>query len=758
MRLKRWICLVAALAVFFSVTAHAAEGNRNLVRNSSVFQELSDYPRSGCVAGDVLYICGYNHIYSYRLGEDMPSAAAFELPPAEENEARELVRLFANGDQLCALLCVYRNAEDEYGPVRLEIAEVMIDGGEARFGEPVEAEVDALTVDYGSASEFVEVYNAVCVEGILFLRVINDAWMYKIYAMDLESGAGRFLDVENPRNMTAWKDGGLLIESYDSNAGRLELLIYDIAADRLTPACAPMQADEPLSGLICSRESGRLFYMENGYVMAVSDFDFSSAQPVAELFVRYADEAESMLLPGDYYVCCGYYDGALIRSTDTDGMPRTRITVQSAGIDEVQMNAYYDFNSAHEDAAAVLKENYAEGGTIIEAMMNRDPSVDIYILSVNSEAYDALYHRGYMAALNDAEIAAAVQGMYPAIQDAITRDGEIVAVPVMLYGWTLGLDYDGFEKIGISREEIPTDWTGFLELLDEVSGLLPEDGSVRVFEDWYTQKQARMELLDAILDSWHLQLNASGEEVRYDVPELTEALRRVMALDLDAMGMPEGDEDDAYTMITVVGVGGDRNYTLVAPSAGCTIGDMGYNEPALLSVIPGERTPVPLGMAVAVVNPFSRNADLAQEYLKNLYQNLGKRARYNLNAELNEPVTNRYYQQNLENTQRELESAQEALAAADAVDVPMWEDRIALLEEEIANIEAYGWEISPRDIAWFRAHDSQLFVSRYNYVDVAYGNNEFDALIQQFLAGRMDADAFLKELDRRVQMKAREGN
>ena len=760
MRLKKWICLALMAALCLFACAHAAEGDRNFARGADIFRELSDYPRGGCVAGDALYLHGYSHIFSYHTGDDDLAAAAYTLPSAGENEARELVRLFANGDALCALVSVVRLEEGAYGPVRLEIAEVEIDGGEARFSELAEAGVEGLAVSYGGdSSELATISGAVCAGGRLFLHVSGDSENGRIYALNLDGGEGDFLDAEHVRGVSVWEDDCLLIETYDYGSQRLEFWIYDPATDSLTEACAPAQTDSAPTGIAYSRETGRLFYMKDGYVMAATDFDFGGAQPVAEMFVRYSYEAESMLLDGDYYVCCGYYDGTNIRSTAPEALPGTLLTVQSAGVNDVQMNAYYDFNASHDGAAVVLKEDYREDSAIIEAMMGRDSSVDVYILSVGTEAFDALYRRGYMVELDAEEIAAAVEGMYPAIRDALTREGKIIAVPAMLYGWTLGLDYEGFERIGIPRERIPTDWSGFLDLLPELPALLPEDGSVRLFADYYTQRQVRMELVNGILESWHRYLNAAGEEVHYDVPELRDALEKVMALDLEAMGLPAGDEDDPYVMITVVGGGGDRTYTLINPDAGCTIGSRsGNSEPALLSVIPGKASPVPLGLTVAVVNPFSENADLAQEYLAALYRNLDIYTLYNLSARLNEPVRNRYYRQNVDNVQADIESARGELAAADPVDAPMWEERIALLEEQLETIEEYGWDISPEEIAWYRAHDSELFVSRYNYVNVAYESGEFSDLVQQFLAGRVDADAFLQELDRRVRMKAREEN
>ena len=761
MKMKQWIGLILALVILTSMTALAAPEDRNFIRKGSVFEELSDDPRGGCVVGDTLYLYGYSHIYTCRVGDDGFAVAEFSLPDAGENESRELVRLFADGDALRALVSVFRYDEGSYGPVRLELMKVEIDGGEARFGETVEADVKDLTVSYGDESSLglVQMGEAISAGGFLFLRVSTDAGEQRVYALRLDSGEGSFLDAENVRSIAAWKEDQLLIETFDYGEKMCRFLLCDPGSGNLTAACDPVWLEQPLYGLAYSAETDRLFYLKDGYVIATANFDFESPTPVAELFIRYAEESAGMLLPGDCYVCCSAYDGVSIRSTAPGALAQTRLTVQSAGVNRVMMNTYYDFSAAHSDVAVVLREDYAEDASIAQAMMNRDTSVDIYTLSVNTEAFDALYDRGYMAALDDARIVEAVAGMYPAIQEALKRDGEIVAVPAMIYGWTLGLDYEGFEKIGIPREDVPDNWPDFLDLLSELPERLPEDGSVRIFPDYYTQHQARVELLSGILDSWHLWLDATGKEISYDSPELRAALEKVMALDLEGMGLSKGDEDDQYVMISVVGGGWDRTYTLVEPSAGCTIGNFSYAaEPALLSVIPGETQPVPLGMAVAFVNPYSENLDLAQEFLTAILENLDEDALYNLSDRLNEPVRNRYYQENMEHAQAELEGFREKLAAADPKDVPLWEERIADTETVIGLIEENGWEIAPEHIAWYRDHDEDLFVSRYHYIDVRYSSGEFTDLVQQFMAGRASAEEFLRELDRRVRMKAREGN
>ena len=759
MKTKWLLWLVVAIMAFLSMSALAAPEDRNFLRGEGTFAGVDDNPRGGCAIGDALVLYGYSHIFTYHIGDDDFAAAAYALPEAGEDESGTLARLFADGDRLYALVTVFHMGEDGYGPSRLELMEVEIDGEDVRFGEPVAAEVGDLTVSYGDSADLAEIDNAVCAGGSLFLHITNETGERKVYVLPMNGGAGEFLNVEKVQAIAAWEGEQVLIETFDREEQRCEFWLCDPENGSLTPVCDPVRAESAFFGVTYSLETGRLFYMKDGYVMAAEGFDFDHAEPVAELYTRYFYECDCMLLPGDYYVCCGWYDSTSIRSTAPGALPQTRLTVQSAGVNNVLLNAYYGFTSSHSDAAVVLREDYTEDSSIAQAMMSRDSSVDIYMLSVNTEAYDALYARGYMAVLNDPAIAEAVGEMYPAIQEAIMLDGDIVAVPVMLYGWTLGLDYEGFEKIGIPREEMPDNWSDFLDLLPELPALLPEDGSVRIFGDYYTQRQARAELVTAILDGWHLRLDAAGEAIHYDSPELQALLDKVMALDLDAFGLPEGDEDAEYMMVSVVGGGADRTYTLVTPSAGCSIGGFFYgSEPALLSVIPGEPQPVPLSLSVAFVNPFSENVDLAQAFLKEILENLDTATIYNLSDKLNEPVRGSYYERAIGYAREELARAQEGLEAADAADVPLWEERIAAIEEQMEMIDESGWAVSPKDLAWYRGHDDNLMVKRYHHVDVMYGSGEFADLAQQFMDGRLDAGAFLEELDRRARMKLREGN
>ena len=431
--------------------------------------------------------------------------------------------------------------------------------------------------------------------------------------------------------------------------------------------------------------------------------------------------------------------------------------VRDGSYSDAIMTAYYNFGNTHGDVAVVLDQRYAEPSAIIEAMMSRDSSTDIYMMSVASEAYDALYNRGFLVELQNEELVSAGEGMYPAIREALMRDGDVVAIPVSVYGWTLGLDYEGFEKIGIAREDVPDNWSELIDLLPELPDMLPEDGSVRIFEEYMDQDSAKSQLLRVIMDSWHTQQTAAGIAPSYDSPELVELFDKVLSMDYEALGLPEADENGGY-MEYMYSYDGERTYILLETGVGCTIGNFYSNrDPVLLSLVPGEAGCLPLQMSVAFINPFSENVELAEEFLAELMRNTDMRTAYNLSDALNEPVRSRYAEESIAESEKMLAELQAQLDTADPVDKLSIEDSIADFEQQIEDMERYGWDISAKEIEWYRAHEDAITVERFNFL-YASDDDELSDLAQQFMAGKIGSADFLKEVDRKVRMRAQEGN
>lgn len=757
--------LALILVAMLPGAALAAEGDANLAMREEMREKYDDYVVGACALGDELCIYGNAHIFTWHAGDAELTALDFEKPEAEEDELRSDSYMFSDGERLYLLSAVYDRSDEESSTIdRLELLPVELDGDAAHCGEPVEVDIDELVADYGdgSDSEYLVQISDVCwAGGYAMLSVYDPSDRPAVYQLDVESGEGEYIDgPEEISGIAPYEDGKLLIRSYQYEERCVEFWIYDPEEESLEPACEPIELGEEdrnsFSGMAYSRESGRLFYLDDGYVKAMDGFDYATAEPVAELSTAGDGGRSGLLLPGDRFVYCSY-DGVFVRQTDPGALPETRLVVRNGGYSEATTDAYYAFGSAHPDVAVVLNGDYQEDDALIESMMNRDDSTDVYILQMSRLAFDALYNRGFMAELDSEEIAEAVGRMYPPIRDALTRDGEVVAVPVSVYGWVPGLDVEGFEKIGIAQEALPGNLKELIEFLPTIPERLPDDGSITLFNEYETQESVRSELLGLILETWRTQSNASGRELRYDDPELKELMEAALELDYEALGLPEGDDTQGYSYSYTFGQ--ERKYHLVQFSAGCTFGNF-YSDatPTPMSPVSGEEGYIPLTLTVAFVNPFSKNVALAQEFLEELVRNMETATRYSVSDELNEPVRNEDMLNYIDEIEESIEESRAKLQKAEDVDKPAIEEEIANLERAVEDLRKNSWTVSQEDIDWYRAHAGQLTVDRYNFLNAADEDGELSDMAEQLLEGRVSVEDFLNEADRKVRMRAMEGN
>lgn len=335
-----WIpLLMLILGAMLPGAAMAAEGDANLALREEVQEKYDDYVVGACVLGDELCIYGSSHIFTWRAGDAEMTALNFEKPEAEEGELRNDSCMFSDGERLYLLSAVYDVSDEESSFLdRLEILPVELDDGAARCGEAVEADVDELTTDYGdgNGNTYLVQINDVCwVDGCAMLSVYDPSDRMAIYALDVESGEGEYIEgPEEISGIAPYEDGKLLIRSYQYEERSVEFWLYDLEEESLEPACEPIELEEEdrnsFSCMVYSQESGRLFYLDGGYVMAMDGFDYSTAESVAELSTI-AENRAGLLLPGDRFVYSSY-DGTFVRRTDAGALPETRLVVRNAEI------------------------------------------------------------------------------------------------------------------------------------------------------------------------------------------------------------------------------------------------------------------------------------------------------------------------------------------------------------------------------------------------------------------------------------------
>lgn len=751
--MKRLMAVFLTAMLLLSCSAFAGGVNANLGRD--VQEKYGEYISGGAVCGDTLYLMGYQNIFKWKIGEPELTPMSYWLEQPGENRYADLRNIFSNGDSLYGLMQINYSGPESYYLEECRIVELIPGEEEVSFGDSIDVDISELTVDYGGGAQMVQV-NSICAQGdYACMQVYDMNGSPAVYCMDITTGAGFYTEAENAEMVTTYADGCFLIACYDYMNGEMRLQSFDPEAESLTEAAAPISMESYFSGMVYSQESDRLFFQRGGYVYAVTDFDFENAQQVAELSTQYGGNQGGLLLPGDVYVFSDYETTA-VRSTQPGDLPETQLVVSDFTYTDAVMDAYYAFGNLHGDVAVVISRDYTQDSKVIEAMMNRDSTVDVYVMSVSQQAYNALFERGYMLDLSMNEsIRTAVEAMYPGIRRAVMRDGEVVAVPVQTYGWAMGVNPDALEALGLTYDEIPRNWPDFLDFLVELPEMLPEDESVRVFESYMIQSDVKYNLRNSIMEEYQMWLNDVGLEKGYDTPELRTMLEKVMDIDYSIFGLPEEYEEDEGGVMWIYD---DSKQTLFSTGIGCTIGNFYSGQlPLLLSVSPEYEPHLPMELSVAFVNPFSEHPELAAEFIAEMYARVPVSTTYNFSDALNEPIRSRYYEENMQNMLDSIAEMEKQLETAEAVDVPLLEESIGYMKQALEENEKYWWEISPESIEWFRSWDENIAVQQFNYL-YADGSGEIWELTSQFVNGMIDLDTYIKSIDRKATMMAMEGN
>ena len=752
---KLCVLLALLLALLACAPAMAAEGDAVLGRS----EENTIYFNYCFTVGDTLFGASYNGLYSYRLGEADLTEYTFPIPEDDDGSNDYSYLPFADGDSMYALCMVTHYGEStEFVGTKL-MSMTLNDDHTVAFEEICDVDWSDLVEYYDSNTYAARPEGIIGMGGKLIMRCYGPSGSgYQVYSVDLKDGRREeIVDLLDAIAIAPYKDGTLLVEVYNyDHPAAARMMIYDPADDSVQQLAEIEVTDyNPLNGLAYDAESDTLYCVRAGEVCPVDLSAGKVLEGVTDMPVEpYGNAVVSCVLKGGYYVFCS--EGMAIRNLDPGQKAEIRLKISDSSWNNGVNNAYYRFSNAHGDVSVVLSRDYSESDKLIESMMNRDDSIDIYTLPTSSKTYDALYNRGYLMELDGSEkLAALAERMYPSLREELSSDGHLVALPVSTYSYTIGVNEKALAALGKSMADVPDNWPEFLDFLHGLEDVIRENGKVKLFYAGYTDTDARFELFSTIFEDYQRYVNRTDPTMGYNTDMMRSLLEKLEQIDFIALGCIREDEREDYD---------DSNYEytdngmLLQIGTGCTIGNF-YSDftPVLLGMAPGLTTPITLETTVAIVNPFTKHPDVALAFMDELVDNLEDSTRYCIDPSLNEPVRGKWNEEAIAEFQRMLDELKKDLETADAMDKQMIEDSIRDTEETLKYYDDYGWDVGPRDLEWYRAHDEGIALARTNWV---YSDDSGEAweLINQYRDGQISAADMLAGIDRKVQMMLLEGN
>lgn len=746
--MKKFRCVILTFVIAAcAMPALAIAENATLLRadNQSAIKSVE----SMAYIADTLYVISYDQtIYALDLRGD---GAWVEYDYPESDNYIEIAALTTDGSALYAL-CVEQVYGDYDERIRgASLAQIEFEGDRAEFTNAVELSWDDMVVIDNEYEYSRNVNGAFIQDGKLMFTTYGLTGDFELFVYDLNTGDAQTPKIDRLTGAYPYKPGSVLVSTYSYSQQKLTGAIsaLDLNTGDLVAIAELALSTNPPIGLAYNRSADTIYYILNGELFALTP-----GQKPAAVSALPADgmNTQPALTPDGFYIAADY-SAIYRRNIDPNARAKKRLAVENTYANSME-EAYYAFTAKHPDVE-VIRKNQSQD--IITAMLNRSSDMDIYALQVDSPQYKALMERGYMAPLTDAlSCAKLVNGMYENLKKPLASEGAVVALPLRVSTHITYINTDVLAAMGLSAADVPETIPEYFELIARLPDILEEHTDYMAFEPHYTESMLRSELFSTLMNSYMIYLN-DAEDKRFNTPLMRDTLKAFESIDFTSMGLIE-DRQGGMSF----GFSYDPSMLLFSThrafSAEETSGYFTTGSPLLLKL--GEDTPpaLPTDMYVAFVNPYSENMELALEYMDFIAEHTDLLTLIHLSPENNRPVRIDSYEERLNDIQEELDSRRALMEKAN-------DEEKAVYSEGVKSFEAYlqefmdvsGWLASENSIAYYKEHSHMLAV---NTNIGLMGDNE-SALsndLAQYLAGEIDGQTMLNNIDKKLTMMLLEGN
>ena len=756
--MKKVLALLTMLALLLApMAALAAEGDAAIARGEE-YSVMSAVPM-----GDTLVLVSYDTLYTYHIGDT--DVKAYELQNAVPMDVESSFLssngiYYADDSGLHVLTAIIEN-DGEHTTIQSGcICDVNFnDDGTATQTLAREVEwPEEMTEESGADTYMNVLQNAVYSGGALYGSLYGGSGD-EMWALDLETMKMQRIEIggDGYGMFSAYPDGRVFIAYNNYGVSGIQLLTYSVAdgsAQKLGEVDGTLNAQ----GYAADAETGEIYVVSNGEIcpLVLDGGKAAVGEGVNDMPIDVYSNQPGLIWQGQYYVYCSY-QATVIRNLHPTTQADVRLKVVDSSWLDATTDANFAYTNAHGNTSISVSHDYNEMAKVVENMMNRAPDVDVYIVDMGYSSYNALKERGFMAELDGSEkLTQRVAKMYPAIQESVQRDGRLVALPVDCSISCLGVNEKALEKLGLTLEDVPANWSDFLDfLINDLPGRWPSDGSVTFTYDGMDVENARWQLFYMIFEEYQNYVNATMDVPSYNTELLRSLMDKLDRVDFQALGLEEASDDENGGVVTF---GGD--------DGGTQLFEMGVNAnlgpyytsstPVLMSMDAGTEPVFAVRLSVAFVNPFSEHADEAIAFLETLADCVDESIWYNFDPDLNEPIANRYGEENLKNAQEYLANAQKRYDEAADADKQMLEEDLKSAQRWVEQAEEDRWQVSQAKIDWYRAAAEHLAVAQGNWL-YQDSSGEASELMQQYLNRQIDAGKFLEGVDKKVRMMQMEG-
>ena len=244
----------------------------------------------------------------------------------------------------------------------------------------------------------------------------------------------------------------------------------------------------------------------------------------------------------------------------------------------------------------------------MEALVSRDPYIDLYVLDTEEDMIDSILSKGYLLPFSpDSESFRFVEGAYPSVRQCVMKEDKAYLLPLSLRSHVFAFVQDVFQEMNLRD---PLNFNLYIEALHAWMGGLNEEYPEYSFGH---RESLREELYSLAFDLYRHTQRSRGEELAFDSPlfrEMMNRLDQLSASELSSLGSLSDEERSIYEGFSILPI--TDSYWNYAPEQEHEYQSMGNQwKPVILSA--NEHTPsaARADMSLLGISAFSKNADAA---------------------------------------------------------------------------------------------------------------------------------------------------
>ncbi len=468
---------------------------------------------------------------------------------------------------------------------------------------------------------------------------------------------------------------------------------------------------------------------------------------------RYASAAA---VNGTYTIYYNSQNGTELQTVSTDPslMPDRILRIAGNSSNE----NVTPFEKLHPDTAVEFTYgSIYSADDIAQQLMSEDSAADIYEINLSSDVFDALCQKGYYVDLGKSEtIRNVLDSMYPNYVSSLSTDGVVYGFPADMYTSGTQYAYNSYvwNEVGLTEDDVPATYVEYMDLIENWFTSLQDeypDYSFRV----YTNRMDRT-LMESLMSTQMALCLKHGDGISFDTPAFTEAMKKLESILPLLRPLNLEDESGGFSWSygeLPTSLFSDFGYTpLPTTYLGSSMSDPTVNQEVPVPLTMGDNEFVcPVYMTVYMINPYSKNQDLAIEFLEYNARNLTHLQNILFVRGWDKPMENPYYDENMKSILEFRDGVMGMLEAEDTNEETRasMQETLDYIEGQIALFEQQRYAVSPEQLESYQARQEEFVVMRGTNI---IWNEDASSITDRFLQGNISAEQFVKEYQRIIRM------